>query len=476
MAATTEDKESLQVLAMALRQERGADIDSASLALAMSNLPGLPANVRDKCQINFRRCNTSFARWLNEQGVDEWVSSSVWIANKVYPAYCRSGEYTFYRQDLVPGFKGTFKRLKDELKVNTTRSVMKQMYDVVTIGDDKWNPADIIAIKSSEASRILDELQNFNPAHHSRMSAKIQQENRRSSDRGPGAKTLAAMEDLDALYEYNTFIDDLFKRKICIGISLKKAVSSNVPMKVMRHSGVKGLKESLAMNVEVTSVEYSDSNQKCIVNFNVAGRAGQYLDIRGFESSRLISDIQIQLSKRGSSAAHGKITLPVVSLITKRSAGGRAFIAMKSQRQRIFTGVQHANSNIHNFTDWRIFDAYKTAAGGTRLVADMERWANYIQWLSHNRHESNAVIAEVTRLINGRGNGNFNAAKYLKHKVQSYEVGYLLDREQQVIRDEVKNNIIKSMISYAGSKGLYIFNDSKATAFMMSSTYLKVGG
>jgi len=475
MAATTEDKESLQVLAMALRQERGSDIDSAALALAMQNLPQLAANVRDKCQINYRRCNTSFARWLNEDGVSEWVSSSVWIANKVYPAYCRGGDYTFYRQDLVPGFKGTFNRLKGEIKVNTTRSVMKQMYDVVTVGEDKWNPADIIAIKTSDATRVLAELQNFNPAHHSRMSQKLQEENRRSSASGPGAKVLDAMEDLDALYEYNTFIDDLFKRKICVGISLKKAVSSNVPMKVMRHSAVKGLKESLAMNIEVTSVEYSDRNQKCIVNFNVAGRAGQYLDIRGFESSRLISDIQVQLSKRGSSAAHGKITLPVISLITKRSAGGRAFITMKQQRQRIFAGVQHANSNIHNFTDWRIFDAYKTQAGGTQLVADMEKWASYIQWLSRNQHESASVIREVTRLV-GRRNGNFEAAKYLKHKVQSYEVGYLLDREQQVIREDIKNNIIKSMIAYAGSKGLYIFNNNKATAFMMSSTYLKVGG
>ena len=68
------------------------------------------------------------------------------------------------------------------------------------------------------------------------------------------------------------------------------------------------------------------------------------------------------------------------------------------------------------------------------------------------------------------------AMKYLKHKVQSYEVGYLLDKDKTNIRAEIKDNIIKSMIAYAGSKGLVIFTDRKATAFMKSSTYLKVGG
>lgn len=474
MAATTEDKESLQVLAMSLRQNKGTAITNTDLSLAMTDLPSIEQPVRNHCFINYSRCNTSFSRWLNETAVGEWIDSSVWIANKVYPAYCKSGNYNFYRQDFVPGFKGTFNRLKNEIKNTSNRSVMKQMYDVVTVGEDKWNPADIIAIKASDSSRVLQELQNFDASNHSRMSRDLHEQNQKILS-GGSEKTLEAIEDLDSLYEYNNYIDELFSKKICIGISLKKATSENVTMKVMRHSKVKGLKESLNMNVVVTGVEYSDTNQKCIVNFTLSGKAGHYLDIRGFESSRAISDVQVQLSKRGSSAAHGKITLPVISLITKRSAGGRAFISMKSRRSSIFSGVQHAKSNIHNFTDWKIFDSYRANGGGPRLVADLDKWAEYIQWLSNNSHSSRSVIIEVRGLLDGR-NGVFNAAKYLKHKVQSYEVGYLLDKEQNVIRDEVQNNIIKSMIAYAGSKGLYIFNDRKATAFMMSSTYLKCGG
>ena len=106
---------------------------------------------------------------------------------------------------------------------------------------------------------------------------------------------------------------------------------------------------------------------------------------------------------------------------------------------------------------------------------DKDKWSEYIQWLSKNRHESVAVIREVDKLLKKK-NGVFDAAKYLKHKVQAYEVGFLLDTQQKQIREDIKENIIKSMISYAGSKGMIIFNDSKATAFMVSSTYLKCGG
>ena len=44
------------------------------------------------------------------------------------------------------------------------------------------------------------------------------------------------------------------------------------------------------------------------------------------------------------------------------------------------------------------------------------------------------------------------------------------------VADLMKENIIKSMVSYSGSKGMTIFNDSKAVGYMISSTYLKVGG
>ena len=66
-------------------------------------------------------------------------------------------------------------------------------------------------------------------------------------------------------------------------------------------------------------------------------------------------------------------------------------------------------------------------------------------------------------------------AKYIKNKVQSYEVGYLLDNNT-LLTKQIKQNILKSMYLYASSKGFYIFRDAKVKSYMQSSTYLKVGG
>lgn len=111
------------------------------------------------------------------------------------------------------------------------------------------------------------------------------------------------------------------------------------------HKDTGGIKKALNMKVDITKVLYSDSNQKCIVEFEVSGEKGQYLDIRGFESSNKIADVQVQLSKKGSSAAHGKITLPVISIITKMSKGRSSFSAMNAKKRSMFKSL---NSKIYS--------------------------------------------------------------------------------------------------------------------------------
>ena len=64
----------------------------------------------------------------------------------------------------------------------------------------------------------------------------------------------------------------------------------------------------------------------------------------------------------------------------------------------------------------------------------------------------------------------------MKNKVQSYEVGYVLDKGRKEISADIKKNIMKSVYSLAASKGFRIFGDQKITDYMSSSTYVKVGG
>lgn len=466
----TDHKESLQALAMSLRQSKGSDLESIELAQAMQALGSISPEVKNHCVIEYSKMQRDFNIWVNSDAQD-WIDSSVWIANSAYPKYCSSGNYNFYRQDFVPGFKGTYNKIRNKIKKNASNSVLKKMYSVVGMSEDKWNPADIIAIKSGSASSTMSLLENFDASKVSKESKEVREQNKKMNLSGKDGKLIHVMEDLDEMYEYNKLIHDLFEKRECIGISLKKATSKSVKIVEIDHKDTGGIKKALNMKVDITQVLYSDSNQKCIVEFEVSGEKGQYLDIRGFESSRKIADVQVQLSKKGSSAAHGKITLPVISLITKLSRGRASFSAMNSKKRSMFKSLN--KSSIHNFTDWSIFNDY--VKNPTQLAVDMNKWAEYIQWLSKNRHESVSVINEVNKMLKKK-TGVFDAAKYLKHKVQSYEVGFLLDTEQKQIKEDIKENIIKSIISYAGSKGMIIFNDSKATAFMVSSTYLKCGG
>jgi hypothetical protein len=466
----TDHKESLQALAMSLRQAKGSDIESIELAQAMQGLVAIPPNVKNHCIIEYSKMESDFNNWVNS-GAQDWIDSSVWIANSAYPKYCSSGNYNFYRQDFVPGFKGTYNKIRNKIKKNANNSVLKKMYSIVGMSEDKWNPSDIIAIRSGSASNIMSLLENFDVSKVSKESKEVREQNKKINLSSKEGKIIHVMEDLDEMYEYNKLIHDLFEKKDCIGISLKKATSKSVKIVEIDHKDTGGIKKALNMKVDITKVLYSDSNQKCIVEFEVSGEKGQYLDIRGFESSRKIADVQVQLSKKGSSAAHGKITLPVISLITKLSKGRSSFSAMNAKKRSMFKSLN--KSSIHNFTDWSVFNDY--VKNPTQLAVDMNKWAEYIQWLSKNRHESVSVMNEVNKMLKKK-TGVFDAAKYLKHKVQSYEVGFLLDTEQKQIREDIKENIIKSIISYAGSKGMIIFNDSKATAFMVSSTYLKCGG
>jgi len=410
----TDHKESLQALAMSLRQFKGSDLESIELAQAMQELGSISPEVKNNCIIEYSKMQRDFNVWVNS-GSQDWIDSSVWIANSSYPKYCSSGNYNFYRQDFVPGFKGTYNKIRNKIKKNASSSVLKKMYSVVGMSEDKWNPSDIIAIRSSSASSTMKLLENFDASKVSKESKEIQDQNKGMNLSSNDGKIIHVMEDLDEMYEYNKLIHNLFEKKECIGISLKKATSKSVKMEVIDHKDTGGIKKALNMKVDITKVLYSDSNQKCIVEFEVSGEKGQYLDIRGFESSTKIADVQVQLSKKGSSAAHGKITLPVISIITKLSKGRVSFSAMNTKKRSMFKSLNR--SSIHNFTDWRVFDYY--VKNPTELAVDMNKWAEYIQWLSKNRHESVSVMNEVNKMLKNKTTGVFDAAKYLKHKVQS---------------------------------------------------------
>ena len=66
-------------------------------------------------------------------------------------------------------------------------------------------------------------------------------------------------------------------------------------------------------------------------------------------------------------------------------------------------------------------------------------------------------------MLKNKTTGVFDAAKYLKHKVQSYEVGFLLDTEQKQIKENKCELILKK-----SSLGFYKILDRKQNCFYLT--------
>ena len=500
----TDHKESLQALAFAMRQEKNGDITADEIRSNMMLLNGVDPAVRRSCAIDYGKMNRDFALWVEQattvkaqKALDEWINSSMWVANKIIPSsYIKGNGYIFYQSGLVPDFRNAFKEIAKDIGKNSTNTIVKRVYAVMGKGTgDKWNPADILAIKSAKVNSILRQMgafKNGNPNLSAFKDAKtISEQNKlisQSAKTNQEKKSLHLIEDMGNLYWYNQFIDMNYKSGDCVPISLKKVMATsreieevttpNVNIKSFDHKEAKGVKAAVNLDLKITSVEFKPATQKCIVNFTLAGETGHFMDIRGTESSRKIADVQMQLQK-GTAANHGKATLPAFSLITKLSKGRLAVSRQQAKKREIFRGIRIPRGTDHMFTDWRIFDDYARRNGRNNtfsqltLLSHLQKWASYIDFLSNGKHRAGQVIGEFDSFYS---QGPFKAAKYLKNKVQSYEVGMVLDASQTQISALVKENIMKSVYSQAASKGFRIFGDNKITDYMSASSYLKVGG
>tara|TARA_B100000131_G_scaffold162590_1_gene157263 strand:- start:54 stop:1541 length:1488 start_codon:yes stop_codon:yes gene_type:complete len=485
--------ESLQALACAVRQDAGGDISAADVAQAMNDLSGntLKSSVKKSIKIDDSKMSRSFAVWMgdssakNQKSLVEWQNSAAWTANKIAgSSYLKSGrKYIFYYSGKLDSYRGKYKEIATRIAKSAEDPMVKRIYENVSVGTgDKWNPSDIMALDSGSASTIEKNLKDFDPRKISKASREIHYRNlkMKAETGAKGKKALEMTEGMDELYEYNKYIDDLFKSGDLIGISLKKTETSEVAMKLFDHKDFKGLKESLNLDIEIESVDYKPDAMKCEINFTLAGETGHFMVVRGFESSKILANVQMQLQK-GTAANHGKATLPAFSLITQLSKGMPAISATKKMRNDLFKGRRIPRSADHKFTDYRVFDRYAFQKQGSfsqaSIVNDAPFWAEYCNDLSTDKMSTVKFLEEFNKKLGTTTNKNYkDAAKYLKNKVQSYEVGYVLEKGKGAISDEIKKNIMKSVYSLAASKGFRIFGKKKITDYMSSSTYLKVGG
>lgn len=565
--------ESLQCIACAIRQKERGSISANDLLDFLENEKERKNNPHNKDIFDHVKIPSNvipfLLKWFDEGGVyefpspgyfekvdddesnlilaakkgsnlDQWVNSCVWIANKLADSkyYSTSKKYRFYHADEDVGnsntnFKAKATDLIKEAKTNAVDPTFKSAINLLARGTgDKWNPADIFAIEISKENSIATKLRSPDMPDASGDLFKMAKD-----AKGNGKKDLKFYAEMGQLNAYNRYVDKLFEDKESLPISLKKAASSNPPLKLLKHKDLKGIEDALELEVEITKVDYKPTADKAIVEFSIGGKPGAMLDFRGFETTSQIMNVQAQIQAAGSTANHGKITLPLYSFIVEHSGGMAAIRAQQRVKQKLF-GNDISKDPDTVFTPASIFNDYANKKKGRfnqeTLLEDTPAWAQYIQWLTKGSMPSglNVGNTEVMRnvrqklgdptgsaesqmptkkiggqkkvvfasakselmkewkrdnkgkLIRMTPNTTYKgkpqdfvwAAKYIKNKVQSAEAVFVVDLARKAPKKAIKEAILKSAYSYAASKGLRIFSNKEVKEFMSASTYVKVGG
>ena len=223
--------------------------------------------------------------------------------------------------------------MKNKIKQSPLKRDVAAVYGNIQMAEDKWNPADIIAVKTSYDGRKV-----YKPSGKSSLQG----------DNSEMKNAVKLIDDFKDLYEYNKWIHQQFKDKNIIPISLKKTIETNPKVEVVDLKEVKSLEAFLKMDIKVTDIEWREKAKKCIINFSAPNFEKGFFDARGFEESGKMADIQIQL-QQGKQASHGKVTLPVTYLITRLSKGTKYFNVLQSMRRKCF------GSTINrNFFDYKV--------------------------------------------------------------------------------------------------------------------------
>jgi len=522
-----ENTESLQCIACAAHQVLGDGLGHQDLLQLMRKSHQQQSTIAQSFGID-DRIHDTLERWSNvssksdQKLLVEWLDSSIWISKSLRQSqYFDGSNYVFYREDQFPGtspiksFKNVFSILKNRIKDAANKggefakSTAGKIYNSVRIDSNKWNPADIIAVKSgkeNEWKSYLNSWHRGNPEFPPGFKQGGLQDDLASyaeelsmkqwvKSGGNKLRKLDIIPQLKDLYDFNRLCYRGIEDQEFIPISLKMAKSDNPQVAISKRTEPSDIEKYFKMKVRITSVQMKADDQKAIVKFRVSGLRGKNgamsFDIRGFEETAKLADIQMGLLKPGAAAYAGKATLPIATLITKESGGTAAITSMKTKKRDIFKdkrwGLRNRlqrkmTSRIHGLTDYRVFDEY-TKMQPILYNYDAILWGEYAEWLSGKKTTQKQFVEEATgqamvtaatssRAVTVKGlKPSHVQAKYMKNKIQSYEMAYILKRAK--IDKRIRLNILKSLFLYAASEGLTIFNLTSVNSYMIAGPYIK---
>ena len=400
-----ETSESLQCLACAGLQEIGNtfNVDDLRQLMIQGQYKKTAHEDNDKVWSRVKITNVALknlAAWghdpSDEKLLNTWLDSSVEIAKSLANDSNFKGKgYVFYRQDQFPAgkykdFKDVFVQILKGMRKSAKQPDAKKwfagssakIYSELQMKDDKWNPADIIAVKSSKISKWENKIGNFITAQGERGSSRStlsdDLEAFALSQRNVKGKTKAKIDimlGMEDLYEYNKQITTGITSGEFIPVSLKQTKTPNPAVDFIKVSEPADVSKYFKLKVKPGDFVYDAKNQSAICPFEIDGLSGSdggyTFTVRNFHSTAVMGNLDAELKKDGASAQAGKIAFSISSKITKLSTGRRSFSTLNKKRKELWQkytppgmkgptkGVFWKNtvSPKHNFTDWRVFDS-----------------------------------------------------------------------------------------------------------------------
>ena len=416
--------------------------------------------------------HTDFGSKINNQRKDvyafgigdiDWVQSTVSSA-KALEDEMKSGTYTFCYPDssLMSWWKPAYDEAKKQVlsRNGVFAGVTSGMLDI-----NKWNPADIFAVnttftkptftnlaitKKNETTKITESELSYN-------MRKFKASGGKSSTINIGnvikerAKQASTVEGLPSLNQW--ILNQVNSGKL-YPISLKKAgKSANVTI-------INDTVPDVSFEATLESVEWKDdfrgkATNKVEVHFkiNVDGSVKDYyINARQFNEG---SDIKLQIEKTGALAFHGKVGLSIASLIINKTDPRIKGAISRIRRMKQFKdgGLQASNTLFSSVSDIQ------------------ETWRTTRQTRGKDKNKSKVLSDYVGFLSQGgvtkiplTGSGHVS-------KVQATEFGYIINRAEA---HDLVSSILYSLFTFAGSRGLVLFNGTEFKNHFASSVHLKV--
>lgn len=477
--------ESLQCVALALRQETGSDITEDEFKEFL-----LKGRNEDAQTLRIVRENVKTEKpfvKLFQYGLEnpEWIKSCVNVSNALYKTqYFKTGiKYDFYHAGAkeIEWFKSKFRNKFNQVLANALR---QEGYASGDSGEDKWNPADMFAISKQTNEQKVERETTTRDFFKGTIKDYAKFKRGKSSIIASSEKVQESMAELT---RYNNWIHENILSGEFIPISLKKTL--NTPkIDLISNPSI----DQYDIDITNMSVSWEKTAQKIYVYFDVVytfvvgsekeikkKTTSYFFDCRNFGAG---TNVQFELGIPGSSAKHGKVsagpaemiidlTSPVFSTMLKQTRKNFIkFMQTPVVRTKIFpnlTGVPSAKvlesfeNNVANKNKPALFttnDDINEITKNAGWPAILESYVNYL-----SKQQGYKIPATENEKKN-----------YFKSKIAAVELGWMLS--SQKILPILKTNILKSLYLYASSQGLQIFGDSGMLkkSYFYNSSYVKV--